>query len=235
MFISRRKLVIISVLIIVVFTFSLCFSSMANYNLVDYDNVVKVVLDAGHGGIDSGVSGVSTSVKESELNLIYAKKIEKNLQNAGMSVVLTRNSNAGLYGVATKNRKRKDMEKRREIINESQPNLIVSIHMNKYSISTRRGAQVFYKKNDESSKLLAQSIQNELNGMEESSRNCSILTGDYYILNCSNFPAVIVECGFLSNIEDEKLLIDTNYQEKLSYTIFRGIVSYLSKATIKFN
>lgn len=200
--------------------------------MVDSDNVIKVVLDAGHGGIDSGVSGVSTGVKESELNLSYVKNIEKYLQNAGMSVVLTRTSNAGLYGVATKNRKRKDMEKRKQIINEAQPNLVLSIHMNKYSMSTRRGAQVFYKKGDEYAKLLAQSIQNELNGMEESSRECSVLTGDYYILNCSEFPSVIIECGFLSNIEDERLLIDKNYQDKLSYTIFRGIVSFLSKSIV---
>lgn len=232
MYISRRKIVIISALLIVVFTFTLCFSSLTSTNFVDSDNVIKVVLDAGHGGIDSGVSGVSTGVKESELNLSYVKNIEKYLHNAGMSVVLTRTSNAGLYGVATKNRKRKDMEKRKQIINEAQPNLVLSIHMNKYSMSTRRGAQVFYKKGDEYAKLLAQSIQNELNGMEESSRECSVLTGDYYILNCSEFPSVIIECGFLSNIEDERLLIDKNYQDKLSYTIFRGIVSFLSKSIV---
>ena len=106
-------------------------------------NKVKIVLDAGHGGIDGGVSGVSTGIKESELNLKVVKKLETYLISAGMSVTITRNSDAGLYGVATKNLKRKDMEKRRDIIKSVEPHLVVSVHMNKYSLSPRRGAQVF--------------------------------------------------------------------------------------------
>jgi len=233
--INRRNLLIISVLVITALTFVICFGALASTPIGDaLSHNVKVVLDAGHGGIDGGVSGVNTGVKESELNLSVAKKLENHLKNAGMSVTLTRNSSAGLYGVASGNLKRKDMQKRKEIINNAKPDLVISIHMNKYCVSTRRGAQVFYKGSDERSKLLAHSIQESFNLMPEASRECSALMGDYYILNCSNYPTVIVECGFLSNPEDESLLITDEYQEEISYSIFKGIVAYLSSSSMKF-
>ena len=151
-----------------------------------------------------------------------------------MSVVLTRSTEAGLYGVATSNLKRKDMEKRRDIINKANPNLVVSIHMNKYSLSSRRGAQVFYKAGNENAKLLASSIQSCFNAMEEAVRECSILTGDYYILNCTKYPSIIAECGFLSNPQDEELLITEKYQDSIAYNIFKGIVEYLIQTTFYF-
>ncbi len=230
----RRNIIIISVLLIVALTFTICFSALLKTPTVDTSNKIKIVLDAGHGGKDGGVSGINTGVKESELNLSIVKKLQKNLTDAGMSVILTRNSDAGLYGVATKNLKRKDMAKRKEIIHNAEPTLVISVHMNKYSLSSRRGAQVFYKDSDNNAKILAQNMQTELNLMEESVRTCSILKGDYYILNCSEYPSIIVECGFLSNPEDERLLIDDEYQNILAYTMFKGIVSYLSQMTINF-
>lgn len=228
MFVFRKKnIIIISVLIITALTFILCFGALTIRPVDDMSlNAIKIVLDAGHGGIDGGVEGVKTGVKESELNLSVVKKLETYLVGAGMKVKLTRTSDAGLYGVATKNLKRKDMEKRRDIIKEFEPNLVISVHMNKYSLSTRRGAQVFYKSGDEKGKLLASSIQNNFNEMATASRDCSILTGDYYILNCTEYPSVIAECGFLSNPEDEALLLSEEYQNELAYSIFKGVVEY---------
>ena len=232
---KRRKIIIISVLLITALTFLFCFSALQDKPAGDASaNKIKIVLDAGHGGVDGGVIGVKSGVKESDLNLIMVKKIEKYLVGAGMSVVLTRSSDAGLYGVATKNLKRKDMEKRRDIINKAKPNLVVSIHMNQYSVSSRRGAQVFYKEGDDASKLLANSIQDSFNDMEEATRSCSALTGDYYILNCTEYPSVISECGFLSSPEDETLLLTDEYQESLAYAIFKGIIGYLSQTTTTF-
>ena len=101
--------------------------------------------------------------------------------------------------------------------------------MNKYTLSTRRGAQVFYKNDDEHAKILAKNIQESFNSMESASRECSILTGDYYILNCSKYPSVIAECGFLSNPEDEALLITDEYQQAIAYSIFKGIIGYLAQ------
>lgn len=228
--IKKRNLIVVCVLILTILTSSVCFYGIkkANKNNVE-SSQYKIVLDAGHGGVDGGVSGVNTGVKESELNLIITKKLEKKLLEAGFSVVLTRKTDAGLYGLATENLKRKDMQKRQEIINKERPNLVLSIHLNKFSVSTRRGAQVFYKNGDENAKLLANSIQNAFNLMEEAPRQSSALVGDYYILKCSNYPSVIAECGFLSNPDDESLLITDEYQEKIAYSIYRGIVEYLSK------
>ena len=227
--IKKRDLIVISVLILSIITSSICFYGIKRANKSNAQTTqYKIVLDAGHGGIDGGVSGVNTGVKESELNLIIAKKLEKQLLDAGFNVVLTRKTDAGLYGLATENLKRKDMQKRQEIINKERPNLVVSIHLNKYSLSTRRGAQVFYKDGDENAKLLANSIQNAFNLMEDAPRQSSALVGDYYILNCSKYPSVIAECGFLSNPEDEKLLITNEYQDKIAYNIYKGIVEYLS-------
>jgi N-acetylmuramoyl-L-alanine amidase len=106
--------------------------------------------------------------------------------------------------------------------------------MNKFSSSTRRGAQVFYKKNDENAKLLAQSVQNSFNSMSEAVRECAALTGDYYILNCSEYPSIIAECGFLSNPQDEALLITREYQDSIAYAIFKGIVGYFAQTSFKF-
>ncbi len=236
MFVFKRKnIIIVSVLIITALTFILCFGALRVSAVNDTtSSKIKVVLDAGHGGIDAGVCGVNTGVKESELNLKVVKKIERYLCDAGMSVVLTRSSDAGLYGVATHNLKRKDMQKRRDIILEAQPDLVVSIHMNKYSLQSRRGGQVFYKSNDEKGILLAKSIQYSFNNMEESVRDCSALKGDYYILNCTEYPSVIAECGFLSNPQDEKLLITDEYQDSVAYAVFKGIVGYLAQSSFNY-
>lgn len=232
---KKKKLVIISVLLITALTFVFCFSMLIIKPAVDVPGKIKVVLDAGHGGIDVGVSGVLTKVPESEINLKIVKKLERYLSDAGMIVVLTRSSDAGLYGLATQNRKKKDMQKRKEIIENAKPNLVVSIHLNEYSVSSRRGAQVFYKPNDGNGKKLALSVQSSFNSMEEAVRSCSALTGDYYILNCSEYPSIIAECGFLSSPEDEALLITDEYQDAIAYAIFKGIVEYLVSPTFNYN
>lgn len=192
---------------------------------------ITVVLDAGHGGIDGGVKGVKTGVLESDLNLEITRKVEKRLQEAGINVILTRKTESGLYGIAVGSFKKRDMKKRRDIIKKARPSAVISIHMNKFPVSSRRGAQVFFKGGDELGKTLADSIQQKLNDMEEATRSFSALMGDYYILNCTDYPSVIVECGFLSNAEDERLLCDAEYQEKISYVIFKGIINYLTTAT----
>lgn len=229
---KKRSVIITSVLLIVVITFIVCIGALSKRPVGDATSTgIKIVLDAGHGGIDGGVTGVKTGVKESELNLLIVKRLEKYLSEAGFSVVLTRSSDAGLYGIATKNLKKKDMEKRKEIINSAVPSLVVSVHLNKFGMSSRRGAQVFYKESSDNSKILANSIQSCFNEMEDAPRQSSALTGDYYILNCSEYPSVICECGFLSNPEDEALLITEDYRDKIAYTIFKGVVGYLAQTS----
>ena len=232
--ISKRKTVIVFTLIAVLLTSVFCVSALGQTETVKSDvSLYKVVLDAGHGGKDGGATGVKTGVSEKELNLKVVKKLEEYFKNAKFGVILTRNSDQGLYGAAKSNLKRQDMLKRKEIIENAAPTVVISIHMNKYSGASRRGAQVFYKKGDEGGKVFATKVQNSFNEMETSVKNYSPLTGDYYILNVSPCPAIIAECGFLSNPEDEALLCNDDYRDKLAYAIFKGTVNYLS--TIKEN
>ncbi|MBQ7373591.1 MAG: N-acetylmuramoyl-L-alanine amidase [Clostridia bacterium] len=186
-----------------------------------------VVIDAGHGGIDGGVSGKNSKVKESDLNLDIAKKLKKEFEKTGVKVVMTRSSFGGLYGTTAKGFKKRDLQKRIEIINGANADLMISLHLNYFSSQQCRGATTFYKDGDEKSKRLAQAVQTQLNSSSGQTRNLSALKGDYFILNQANCPAVICECGFLSNDEEEKLLLLDEYRQELAILIFKGATAYL--------
>ncbi len=225
---STRKLAILVFSIAVETVFALCFIvaplSAAFKNDFNPESVV-IVLDAGHGGVDGGVAGSVSGVKESDLNLKTCKVLKTLLEGRGAKVVMTRKDENGLYGTATKGFKLRDMERRREIIVAASPDLVVSIHMNKFSSSYRKGAQVFYQKNDQKSKVFADSIQKTLN--EFSGNGYAALSGDFFICRCADVPSVIVECGFLSNPQEEALLNTAEYREKIANEIMRGIFLYL--------
>ena len=189
---------------------------------------MTVVIDAGHGGVDGGVVGIQTGTKESDVNLEMSRALQTAFEEAGFSVVQTRPTEAGLYGAATSGYKKRDMQERARIIGESSPALVVSVHQNFFPLSSRRGAQVFFRESSAPSKSLAVRIQDALNGMPECVKKTQALKGDYYILNCSEYPSVIVECGFLSNAEDEALLLQSEYRKKLSYAIVQGALNFLA-------
>ena len=185
-----------------------------------------VVIDAGHGGIDGGVLGITTGVKESELNLDIARKLKTKFDKSGAKTVMTRKTEAGLYGIYSKGFKRRDMQKRKQITLNAKADVFVSIHLNYYSSPLRRGAQVFYKIDDEKSKSLADIVQAELNGGKECERDYTALAVDYYVLNEADCAAILCECGFLSNAEDEKLLLTDEYRAEIAEKIFNGIEKY---------
>ncbi len=211
-----------------VFTLGICLSALVQ-TAVDTQNIT-VVLDAGHGGIDGGVTGVNTGVKESEINLDIVKKLQVYLEQAGINVVLTRKTDAGLYGLAVKGFKKRDMQKRKEIIERAAPAVMVSVHQNSYPRSARRGAQLFYRAGSAEGETLANNIQSELNNMPECVQKSTPLTGDYYMLDCTDYTSVICECGFLSNPADEALLVTDEYRDKIAAAVYKGILSYLSSA-----
>jgi N-acetylmuramoyl-L-alanine amidase len=195
------------------------------------------VIDAGHGGIDGGVKGLATGVLERDLNLAIAKKLADYFKSAGFGVVMTRKDENGLYDSALKNNfKRADMERRAQIIKEASANAVISIHMNSFPrIRARRGSQVFYNPQNDASKLLGKCIQDTLNqniNEKYSGRNYIPLSGDLFILRCSQTPSVIVECGFLSNPLDEQLLLNERFQTEIAYHIFSGALSYLAEASL---
>lgn len=185
-----------------------------------------VVIDAGHGGSDPGSIGYKTKVHEDELNLKMSKLLKQKLEKAGINVVMTREDNNALIEGSGKKWKRKDMEARRELIIKTRPNMVISLHQNSYTNHSLRGAQVFYDKKSEISKQIAESIQEQFKiGLDKSIKAPS--PGDYFMLKCSTAPSVIVECGFLSNAEEEKLLQTDSYQEKIIDAIYKGIVNFL--------
>lgn len=222
----RVALGFISILLAVTVTFGICFFALAR--TAAQAQRLTVVIDAGHGGVDGGVVGKTSGRKESDINLSISRYLQEEFEEAGFLVVQTRPTEAGLYGMATAGYKRRDMQKRAEIINSNSPALMISVHQNFFSLPSRRGAQVFFRENSENSRTLACSIQSALNNMPECVKKTDALKGDYYVLNCNDFPAVIVECGFLSNAEDEALLLSKEYQKRLARVIKEGALSYLA-------
>lgn len=190
-------------------------------------NAPCIVLDAGHGGVDPGVVGRTTGEKESDVNLKIVQKLQKLFSDAGFRVVLTRKNAGGLYGLPTKGYKRRDMEERRRIIREAEPDFVLSVHQNTFPADTsRRGGQVFFREGSAAGEALAVSIQARLNSL--GGRSVSALKGDFFLLECADCPSALVECGFLSNAEEERLLLTDEYQGKIARAVFEGVLSFLS-------
>ena len=213
---------IIGIICVVIISFVLClsFNYIANASVSEYYRYT-IVIDPGHGGWDGGSVGTATGVTEAELNLKVSKILKKYLENYGFNVILTRTSDISLG----KN-KIEDMEKRKQIIEKYNPTMVISIHMNSFTDPSECGTQAYFEKGDNNSKLLADSIQSQMNVILPNAREFAN-HGEYYILECSDIPTSIVECGFLSNPNDEALLNTDEYREKLAYSIYSGIIKYL--------
>ncbi len=205
-----------------------CVGVAASSLTTEATNMPTIVIDPGHGGVDAGVLGINTKTKESNINLAVSKYLRGYFTDAGFNCIMTRTTQGGLYGTATSGFKMRDMTKRKQIIQDNNADMVISVHQNYCPLPSRRGGIVFYDADSECGMQLAISIQNQLNSMETCVRQSSALTGDYYMLKCTDSPSVIVECGFLSNAEDEKLLIDESYQKAVAYAIFKGAVGYYS-------
>ncbi len=188
-----------------------------------------VVLDAGHGGNDPGKIGVDDSL-EKDLNLIIAKKVQKLLEQQDVKVVMTRETDAGLYEEQTSNKKVQDMKNRCALINETQPDCVVSIHQNSYHEEYVTGAQVFYYGTSKEGERLAEILQEKLitHADPENHRQAKA-NESYYLLKKTEVPIVIVECGFLSNWEEAKKLQEDSYQNQIAWAVSMGILSYLQE------
>lgn len=184
-----------------------------------------VIIDAGHGGFDSGGIGKTTGISEASINLNIALKLKKLFESNGIGVIMTRYDSK-----SPANTKRQDMDIRKNIIQSNEHNLVISIHCNISLIPSRRGVQIFYgnkEKDYEYSNYLQKIINANLNVIY-TNRGYDALEGDYFILKCSNAPSCIIECGFLSNEQDEKLLKTESYLNELCFQIFSGTIGYLS-------
>ena len=189
-----------------------------------------IVVDAGHGGMDGGAVGAEGTL-EKEINLKVAQKLKSLLEAGGANVKMTRDEDISIHDESAKTvreQKRSDLSKRRDMAMDEKTDLFVSIHMNKFEQSKYRGAQIFYADN-EKSRILADKIRERIIPVSEKSdgREIKPAYSTMYILNGTQNPAVIVECGFLSNPDEERLLNDEEYQIKIAKAIFDGICDYL--------
>lgn len=187
-----------------------------------------VVVDAGHGGNDPGKVAVNGSL-EKDINLAIAKRLAWYLEQADVTVIMTRDSDSGLYSPTDSRKKTSDMQRRCQIMNESKADLAVSIHQNSYHDEEIFGGQVFYYADSAPGKRLAERIQKRFDyvlGAEN--RRQPKANESYYLLLHAECPAVIVECGFLSNWREASLLGDEEYQDRMAYTIHMGILEYLN-------
>lgn len=228
MFIRKSFILASAALIIIAVCLGICAGFAVNAAAAIDPKLPTVVVDAGHGGIDNGVVGIKSGTNESDINLEIARLLKGYFTNAGFNCVMTRTTEKGLYGTTEKGFKARDMQKRKQIIEESEADMVISVHQNFYPLSSKRGGTVFFDKNSEGGRALAQQIQEELNALPECVKPNQILYGDYYMLKCTQNPSVIVECGFLSNEKDDALLNSEEYQRKVAYAIFKGAVSYFA-------
>ena len=187
-----------------------------------------VVIDAGHGGSDPGKVGINNQL-EKEINLKIAEILKDFLQAEGIEVVMTRESDAGLYDEGASNKKVQDMKRRIEIIEKADPVIVVSIHQNSYHEEYVKGAQVFYYTTSESSRQLAEVIQEQLRSLDPDNRREAKGNDSYFLLKKTSKPIVIVECGFLSNREEAEKLSSALFQEKMAWNIHMGIMKYLNR------
>lgn len=228
-FVLKRKTM--EVLMAVLFLIAAYCLSREGAKLVENINGEKktVVVDPGHGGMDPGKIGIN-DVEEKEINLEISLMLRDKLEKQGIQVVMTRETDQGLYDKDSSNKKVQDLQRRVELIHEEQPVCVVSIHQNSYPDASVKGAQVFYYEDSTEGKKLAEELQNALIAQvdPENHRQAKGNT-TYYLLERTDVPLVICECGFLSNPEEAELLTDQAYQETLTDAIVSGILEYLGK------
>lgn len=204
------------------------YSSVSVSATPSYEKVI--VIDAGHGSPDGGAVGTTGTV-EKDINLKIASKLQSILERSGAKVIVTRSDDNSIgdgNNKSIRDIKRSDMKKRRDFREEYGADMFVSIHMNKFDSDKPHGAQVFYGASPQESAVLGECIQTELKAICDPDNNRLAKKADksIYILKDSTIPAVIVECGFLSNKEEEKKLNTDEYQSRIAWGIYSGIQKY---------
>ena len=228
----RHLTVIVCLLFSFIFSFSvyLLFASDMISAGGSADSMTTVIVDAGHGGEDGGAVALDGS-SEKDYNLEIALRLEQLLEMNGYNVIMTRTEDVmtcdeGLSTVRA--RKISDIHNRFRIISENPNALFVSIHQNKFSDSFQHGTQVFYSRNNEMSRSLAESIQNSVAGtlQKDNKRAVKKSGSEIYLLYNAQSPAVLVECGFISNYEDLSKLKSDEYKTQMAMMIADGIIKF---------
>lgn len=217
----KKKCKSIVLVVLSLFVFSIQIISAQSLPLQD----TIIMVDAGHGGRDSGT--YYGDILEKDINLEIAKELEKELTKYGTIVYMTRKRDVDLSSIYDSAKKRGDLYRRLLLIKEKKCDLYISIHINWYDDNTLRGAEVLYNSINKENKVLAQSIMNRFKKELDSNRN--IKTTDLYMYRNTTTPGVLVECGYLSNPTERKLLQKEEYQKRLAKTITKGIIDFMKK------
>lgn len=218
---NKYKLLILICFFLLTISLPNVTASINNLNLLGK----IIVLDAGHGGTDSGAK--NGKIVEKELNLLLVKKLEKELISRGATVYLTREEDSDL-SARTSERKRSDLYNRAKYINTIKPNMYISIHLNATTSSSWKGLQVFYNKNNEENKVIAETITNNLKNNINNIREVKE-ENKYYMYKYIKYPGVLIEAGFISNPDENYLLRQEEYQNKLIILIADAIEKYYQK------
>lgn len=233
----RKKLTGISILVSLAFLIGLSYLYSGLQGAMNANGqsmfTHTIVIDPGHGGFDGGATGVDKIV-EKNINLDIALCLRDILEINGYKVVMTRDTDTALNGENDrfKSKKRSDMYNRLDLIEKSEDPIFISIHQNLFAESKYSGAQVFYGRLNENSEALATAMQEAFvkNLQPDNSRQIKQTTKDLFLLYNTKAPAVMVECGFLSNPTEAHRLITVEYQQQVAFTIFCGLTQYLQQA-----
>ena len=226
LFVIRKTHIFLSCAVVLIFILSLGIYNYADNQPLPQTNPDFLIIDAGHGGMDGGAVGVNGTV-EKDVNLKVAMFLKEIAEKNGKKVEMTRKEDISLHTTESskvRDQKRSDLENRRQILQNNNTGIFVSIHMNKYESENVKGAQVFYADNEQS-RNFANKIQNSLiNGLADGNKRIAKpAPSTLYIFKGCNSAAVVVECGFLSCPEEEKMLATEEYQRKLAQCIYDGI------------
>ena len=234
--IGKKSIIAIITAFLIILSAMLYLPFMANFSAAEASSMPitqkTVIVDAGHGGDDGGAIGIDETV-EKDINLDIALKLEKILKFYGFNVIMTRTQDVmtcddGLDSL--RKRKISDIHNRFELMRKNPDAIFISVHQNKFEDSSQHGTQVFYSGNDERSKELAEAIQTSvtLTLQRKNDRVVKKSGSGIYLLYHAKIPAVLVECGFISNFDEVQNLKDECYRMKLAILIADGLLKYLS-------
>lgn len=214
------------------FLYSFHFSLSVSSDSAETEQDFTVLIDAGHGGVDGGAVA-SDGTEEKHINLQIALLLQQQLGAMGIRTAMTRTTDDSIHDSSAqtiREKKVSDIHNRMQLMEETDNCIFVSIHQNKFSDTSLNGTQVFYSPNTTASAQLAQTIQTSVRTLlqTDNTREIEKSGSSIYLLYYARKPAVLVECGFLSNTADLKKLKDTTYQKQLAFCIAAGILEYIN-------
>ncbi|CCQ97511.1 Cell wall hydrolase/autolysin [[Clostridium] ultunense Esp] len=230
----NSKVLILMALILFLIIGITIFKSSKVLKIFSYRTKETIVIDPGHGGIDGG-TGDPKDILEKDINLDIGLKLKKELLVEGFNVIMTREKDESLEDLSNINssRYRRDLNARQSIINSSKPLVYVSIHVNSSKSPSARGVKVYHFPGSEEGKKLAEAISSSVDiylyekFLKDDNLISEVLSENFYILRETKYTGVLVEAGFITNVEDNRLLKDDKYKEKLAFAIKKGILEYL--------